>query len=71
MMIYIGVIKVLDRTLIRSHHCHILKKLNMVSSDHFIKSNDINSFINNQTPWVLSEPVALWRTVRCLLGNPP
>lgn len=48
---------ILDRKPIRSHHCHVLKKLNLFSFDHLIKSANIKLIfksLNNQAPQGLS-----------------
>ena len=59
-MIYNRAIKILDRKPIRSHHCHVLQKLNMLSFDNFINLANlklIHKCLHNQAPQVLSDLV--------------
>ena len=59
-MIYNRAVKILDRKPIRFHHCHVIKKLNILSFDNFTKFANlklIHKCIHNQAPRVLGDMV--------------
>ncbi len=65
-LIYNRTLKILDRKPIRSHHFHVLEKLNMLSFDNFIKLANLRLLykcLYKHTPLVLSDFVVPLRAL--------